>query len=135
MLKKVSNKPLLDDIIYIVDESGEIVWEWLASKHIDEMGFSIEARNTMFRYPNYVMSRTPGKVGGDWIHINTASWLGPNKWYDAGDQRFKPGNIIINPRNIDTVYIVDKETKKVVWEWTHHYKGGVAHCHEPEMIE
>ena len=22
--------------------------------------------------------------GVDWLHINCASWLGPNKWYDAG---------------------------------------------------
>jgi len=67
--------------------------------------------------------------------MNTISPLPENKWYDAGDKRFKPGNILINPRNIDTLFIVDKETKKIVWEWTHDYKGGLSHCHEPEMIE
>jgi len=30
---------------------------------------------------------------------------------------------------------VRKETKEIVWEWTHDYKGGLSHCHEPEMIE
>jgi len=67
--------------------------------------------------------------------MNTISPIPENKWYDAGDKRFKPGNILINPRNIDTLYIVDKETKKIVWEWTHNYKGGLSHCHETEMIE
>ncbi len=112
---KISDKPLLDDILYIVDESGKVVWEWLASDHIDEMGFSIEARTTMYRYPNYVMSRTPGEVGGDWIHVNTASWLGPNKWFDAGDRRFHPDNIIYDGRQTNTTGIIDHETGKIVW--------------------
>jgi hypothetical protein len=79
------------------------------------MGFSIEARNTMYRYPNYVMSRTPGKVGGDWIHINTASWLGPNKWYDQGDERFHPDNIIYDGRQTNTTGIIDHKTGEIVW--------------------
>jgi hypothetical protein len=113
--KKISDKPLLDDIIYIVDDAGKIIWEWLASSHIDEMGFSQEARNTMYRYPNYVMSRTPGQVGGDWIHVNTASWLGPNKLYDRGDERFHPENIIYDGRQTNTTGIIDRETGKIVW--------------------
>jgi hypothetical protein len=112
---KISDKPLLDDIIYIIDDQGKIIWEWLASDHIDEMGFSIEARNTMYRYPNYVMARTPGIVGGDWIHLNTASWVGPNKWYDQGDQRFHPENIIYDGRQTNTTGIIDHKTGKIVW--------------------
>lgn len=113
--RRISYRPLLDDILYIVNEEGNIVWEWLASDHIDEMGFSIEARNTIFRYPNYVQSRTPGKIGGDWIHINTASWLGPNKWYDQGDERFHPDNIIYDGRQTNTTGIIDHKTGKIVW--------------------
>jgi hypothetical protein len=30
---------------------------------------------------------------------------------------------------------VDKESKKIVWEFNHDYKGGFANGHEPEMIE
>jgi hypothetical protein len=112
---KISDKPLLDDIIYIIDEQGKIVWEWLASDHIEEMGISIEARNTMYRYPNYVMARTPGIVGGDWIHLNSASWVGPNKWYDQGDQRFHPDNIIYDGRQTNTTGIIDHKTGKIVW--------------------
>ena len=33
------------------------------------------------------------------------------------------------------MYIIDKQTGDVVWEGTHNYKGGMAHSHEPEMIE
>ena len=61
------------------------------------------------------MSRTPGKVGGDWIHINTASWIGPNKWYDQGDERFHPDNIIYDGRQTNTTGIIDRKTGKIVW--------------------
>ena len=67
--------------------------------------------------------------------MNSVQPLPENKWYDGGDERFKPGNILVNARNIDMMYIVDKQTNKVVWEGTHTYKGGMAHSHEPEMIE
>ncbi|MBI5605059.1 MAG: aryl-sulfate sulfotransferase [Deltaproteobacteria bacterium] len=112
---RISDKPLLDDIIYIVDEEGQIIWDWLASDHIEEMGLSNEARNTLYRYPNYVMSRTPGFVGGDWIHVNTASWVGPNPWYDKGDERFHPDNIIYDGRQTNTTGIIDHKTGKIVW--------------------
>ncbi len=103
--------------IYEVTPDKKIVWEWHAYNHLDLNRFS------------------PVTPEGDWLHMNTISPIPENKWYDAGDKRFKPGNILINPRNIDTLYIVDRETKEVVWEWTHKYKGGLSHCHEPEMIE
>ena len=41
---------------------------------------------------------------------------------------------LFSPRNLDMVVLVDKDTKKIVWEWTHTYKGGMAHQHEPQMI-
>jgi hypothetical protein len=140
--RQISYRPLLDDILYIIDEEGNILWEWLASDHIDEMGFSIEARNTMFRYPNYVMSRTPGKVGGDWIHVNTASWLGPNKWYDQGDERFHPDNIIYDGRQTNTAGIIDHKTGNLVWHLGPDYEsteklrdiGSLVGQHHAHMI-
>jgi len=113
--KKISDKPLYDDFIFEVDYSGKILFEWLASEYIDEMGFDRLARIVMYRYPNYTMTRTPGVVGGDWIHVNTASWLGPNKWYDQGDDRFHPDNIIYDGRQTNTTGIIDRKTGKLVW--------------------
>jgi len=113
--KRISDKPLYDDVILEVDYSGKILFEWLASDHVREMGFSRLARIVMYRYPNYTMTRTPGVVGGDWIHINSASWLGPNKWYDSGDERFNPENIIYSGRQTNTMGIIDRKTGKIVW--------------------
>ena len=103
--------------IYEINREGEIVWEWHAHNHLDLNRFS------------------PATPEGDWLHVNSVAPIPENKWYDGGDQRFKPGNIILNARNIDEIFIIDKESKEVVWRGTHHYKGGMAHSHEPEMIE
>ncbi len=103
--------------LYEVDQAGKVVWEWHAHNYLDLNRFS------------------PITPEGDWLHVNSIAPLPENRWFDAGDQRFRPGNILVNARNIDTMYIVDKQTKKVVWEGTHDYKGGMAHSHEPEMIE
>ena len=50
-----------------------------------------------------------------WSAGNTASWLGPNKWYEAGDKRFHPDNIIANNLS-DTMFIVSRETGEIVWQ-------------------
>ena len=102
--------------LYEVNLDGEVVWEWHAHNHIDLNLFS------------------PATPEGDWLHVNSVAPLPENKWYDAGDERFRPGNILLNARNINVVYIIDKETKQIVWEGTHNYKGGMAHAHEAEMI-
>jgi hypothetical protein len=113
--RKISDKKLYDDIIFEVDYEGKVLFEWLASDHIKEMGFDEVARTTMYRYPNYVMTRTRGVVGGDWIHVNSASWLGHNKWYDKGDKRFHPDNIIYDGRQTNTTGIISRKTGKIVW--------------------
>ncbi len=112
---KISDKKLYDDVIIEVDYDGKELFRWLASDHINEMGFDNISRIVMYRYPNYSMTRTPGVVGGDWIHVNTASWLGPNKWYDQGDSRFHPDNIIYDGRQTNTTGIIDRKTGKIVW--------------------
>lgn len=116
-IQKRSTLQLRGSVTYEVNPQGEVVWEWHEYKYLDLNKFS------------------PVCEMMDWTHTNTIVTLPENHWYDEGDERFKPGNILLNPRNLDTVYIVDKDTKEIVWEWTHDYVGGLSHCHEPEMIE
>lgn len=121
---KISDKELYDDYIVEVDKNGKIIWEWLASDHFDEMNFDEEAKKTMRKYPTYSMTRTPGKKGGDWIHVNSASYLGENHWWDEDKEKYKmfrPGNVIISNRQTNTSCIIDKETGKIVWQIGPHY--------------
>ena len=111
--KKISDKRLLDDVIYEIDWEGNVIWEWVCSEHFDEYGFSEAEKNALFRDPN--MHDCDGGVG-DWMHINSMSVLGPNKWYDAGDERFHPDNIIWDARETNITAIISKKTGKVVWK-------------------
>lgn len=109
----ISDKPLVDDIFYEVTWDGDIVWEWLCSDHFEEMGFSEAAKNLLARNPTMVLGK--GEVG-DWMHVNSVSLLGPNKWYDAGDERFHPDNIIWDGRQTNIIAITDKKTGRIVWQ-------------------
>ena len=43
------------------------------------------------------------------------SVLGPNRFYDQGDERFHPDNIIWDARESNIIAIIDKRTGKIVW--------------------
>ncbi|MDR1134252.1 MAG: aryl-sulfate sulfotransferase, partial [Synergistaceae bacterium] len=107
---RISEKPLLDDRFIEVDWEGNILWDWKANEHFEELGFDERARNALFRNPSVTYT---GR--GDWLHVNCVSTLGPNKWYDAGDERFHPGNIIWDARNANILAITAKKTGKIVW--------------------
>jgi hypothetical protein len=109
----ISNIPLHDDVIIEVTWHGDIVWEWVCSDHFDELGFDKAARDSIARYPNIVAS---GGGTGDWMHINSMSIIGPNRWYDTGDARFHPDNIIWDSRETNIIGIINKKTGKIVWQ-------------------
>ncbi|MGN1101397.1 MAG: aryl-sulfate sulfotransferase, partial [Huintestinicola sp.] len=108
--RNITDKRLIDDKIIEVDWEGNILWSWRASDHFDELGFDEAAKNTLYRNPGI-----HGEAGGDWMHINNFSTLGENKWYDGGDERFHPDNIIFDARNSNILGIIEKKTGKIVW--------------------
>ncbi len=110
---EITEKTLLDDTFVEVDWDGDICWEWVASEHFESLGFSEEARNTLHRIPNM---REAGGGMADWLHINAMSYLGPNRWYDQGDERFHPENIIWSSRQANIVAVTRKETGELVWK-------------------
>lgn len=112
--KEISDKRLLDDTIIEVDWEGNVVWEWSVNEHFDELGFSEAAKNVLFRNPN--VHNTKNGVMCDWMHINSMSLLGPNPWYDRGDERFHPDNIIWDAREANILAITSKKTGKIVWK-------------------
>jgi hypothetical protein len=106
----VARATLEDDRLIEVSSKGDIVWEWIASDHIDEFGFSPAARNAIKASPGVNAAR--GSF--DWLHINSATYVGPNHWFDAGDRRFAPNNVIISSRQASFLAIVARDGK-VVW--------------------
>jgi hypothetical protein len=118
----ISDKTLLDDAIIEVNWKGELIWEWVCSEHFNEMGFTEEAKNTLYRLP-HPMRNQSGEVG-DWMHMNSISLVGPNKWHDSGDDRFDPSNIIWDGRSTNITAITSKKTGKIVWQIGPDYIAG-----------
>jgi hypothetical protein len=105
---------LLDDVIYEVNQAGEIVWTWMAGDHLDELGFTPEQ-----------LELVRNSSDPDYLHVNSMRPIGPNRWFSAGDQRFHPDNVIIGSRNANLVSIIDRRTGTVVWSL------GPTHRSEP----
>ena len=111
-----------DDRIIEIDEYGGISWQWRSIDHVEEIGLSEAAKSTMYR-----ASVLPTDYDGlhsamllrdpfDWLHSNSASYVGPNHWYDDGDLRFHPENIIFDSRNTNIIAIISRTTGEFTWK-------------------
>jgi len=99
------------DYVWEVNEQKEIIWEWWSGDHLEAFSsWDIESP--------------------DPIHSNSIQALPPNRWFEAGDERFRPGNILVSGRNLDTIFIVDRVTGDVVWTYT----NGLDRQHEAVMV-
>jgi hypothetical protein len=118
----VADTSLEDDRLIEVNAAGEVVWEWVASDHVEELGFSVAARRAIKAGAGAGAGRGGGEGGGaaqgrdsfDWLHVNSATYVGPNRWFDAGDRRFAPDNVIISSRQASFVAIIARDGK-IVW--------------------
>ena len=114
----ISPKNLKENYYIEVTPENEIVWEWHTSKHFNEFEFSEEAIRLIYRQ------------GGDCFHANTLEVL-PGNELGKEDSRFRKGNILSCQRNTNYIFIIDKETKKIVWKWG---KGNLVGPHHPTML-
>jgi hypothetical protein len=88
-----------DDILEI-NRAGQTIWEWRSGKHLK--GYY-----------------DPDTTSNEITHLNSVQELPPNKWFDQGDSRFRPGNLLISARNLNAIFVIDRMTKKVVWNYDH----------------
>jgi arylsulfotransferase ASST len=112
----VADVTIEDDRLIEVSRTGEVLWAWMASDHIDEFKLSPEARAVIKAGP---ASNGPAGAAGrrtfDWLHVNSAHYVGPNRWFDAGDTRFAPTNVIISSREASLLAIVARDGH-IVWQ-------------------
>lgn len=112
--KNISPIMLEDDNVIETDAEGNIIWRWEMQKHFNELGLDAMTKLVIYKSPS--IKHTQPVPMGDWAHINCVSVLGPNKWYDAGDERFHPDNLIMDSRQLNIIFIVSKKTGKIVWK-------------------
>jgi len=92
---------LLSSYLMEVTPRREVVWEWRSEDHIEDFTRTL---GVQFPRPN-----------PDWTHTNTVQVLPETP--ASRDRRFKAGNVIISPRELDAAVIIEKETGKIVWGW------------------
>jgi len=120
-LASISDLPLEDDRLIEYGADGKMRWSWQISDHVDELGLSPAARAAIKAGAGggagpaaLARAGTAPRREYDWTHINSATYLGPNRWFDAGDQRFAPDNVIISSRQASFLVIVARDGH-VVW--------------------
>ena len=106
----VADVALEDDRLIEISPEGKIIWEWTASQHVGELGFSAAARAAI----RGSAGANPVHAGLDWLHLNSATYVGPNHWFDKGDRRFASENILISSRQASFVAIIARDGS-VVW--------------------
>jgi hypothetical protein len=134
---QVTDRRLEDDRLIEVSGDGKVLWDWRASDHVDEFGFSEEARSAIRRAIGFNSARD----SYDWLHINAASYVGPNRWYDEGDARFAPDNVVISSRESNIIAIVGR-SGRIVWRMGPDYResdalrqvGQIIGQHNPHII-
>ncbi|QIR41723.1 ArsR family transcriptional regulator (plasmid) [Tolypothrix sp. PCC 7910] len=114
----VSNRPIADQQIVEVSRDGQVVWSWTVGDHIDEFGITDQGRKLLRQLYQ------EGDQGFGFLTINNMQPIGPNRWFDAGDRRFAPDNIVIDSREASFIAIIDKQTGKIVWRLGPDYGSG-----------
>jgi len=134
---QISDRRLEDDRLLEIAWDGKVLWEWKTSDHVDELGFDAGARAVIRQAPGFNSARD----SFDWLHINAASYVGPNHWFDEGDQRFAPENVVISSRAANIIAIVNR-AGKIVWRMGPDYResealrklGQIIGQHNPHII-
>jgi len=136
----ISKRQLSDEVIYEINWDGTPTgFEWHASEHFNQMGFDNTSKHGIFN--------NPGILGdGDYLHMNSMSVLGENKWYTMDPinySYFNPENIIVSSRNGDFIAIISKHTGDIVWRVGPYYSndteagrklGQIIGLHHAHMI-
>ena len=92
------DKTTATDYLQEVDRRGRVVWEWRSLEHLDS-------------FPEVDRERQ------DPLHVNSIHELPPNRLFDDGDERFRPGNILASARHINAIFIIDRRSGQVVWQY------------------
>ncbi len=114
---------------------SETTWFWRATgqttratcrRSIDGAGSSGSGvrSNISTAFPTWDRDRK------DPTHINSIHELQPNRLFAGGDERFRPGNILVSARHLNAIFIIDKTSGQVVWQ----YNGDLDYQHEATMV-
>jgi hypothetical protein len=113
VLVPVLDRTTRSDDLLEIDRQGNVVWEWHSAVHLAHL---------FTREVNRMVDRT---------HINSVQELPENIWFRNGDERFRPGNVLVSSRSLNAALLIDRRTGAVVWV----YNDQLDRQHEALMIE
>jgi len=108
VVPEITDEPVRDQNIYEVTPEGEIVWQWSAIDHREQLGISEESIALLL--DPKIRNRRTGLLA-----LNNMQPLGPNKWFRGGDTRFNPDNLMIDSRDGNFIAIIEKTSGDIVW--------------------
>jgi len=122
---------ILEDGIYELTPTNEVVWKWSALEHLNEFGFS----ESSLKLIKESLARNDKTAPFDYLHFNNMSVVGANKWFDAGDVRFHPDNIVVASREANFTAIIDKKSGKIVWHIGPDYEPSIGANKLPRPVD
>ncbi|HKJ69015.1 MAG TPA: aryl-sulfate sulfotransferase [bacterium] len=114
---ELSPDTLLSDFIVEKTSDCGVVWRWNSDEHARELQNFVEI--------TFPVDHT------DWAHTNTVEVLRENV-LASRDPRFQAGNVLTSFRNVNTIAVIDRKTKKIVWAWG---PGVLDRQHMPTLLE
>ncbi len=108
--------PVFDDLITVLDPDGQVLRQVSVLDAFENSRYAL------------LLDRMP-KNTDDILHTNTLEVL-DGRLADRSPV-FKAGNVLISPRNIDVIAVVDMEEERVVWALT----GMWSRQHDPEVLD
>jgi hypothetical protein len=119
------------DLILRIRRSGEELWRFNFGDHVERL---CELAGLPLPIP-YARRLSDGSFQpcgpADWAHANTVEVL-PATPLGQRDPRFRPGNVLVSFRALDTIAVVDPELDEFVWAWG---PGVIDGQHQPTMLE
>jgi hypothetical protein len=110
-------KDLTNEFVLVLDLDGRKVWTWHTADHLDELEeISRRLRGKSLEYWPEEIDQKKGMF--KFTHLNTVLPLPPNKIGEK-DSRFRPRNVLLNCWHTGLVFIIDRDSKKIVW--SHHF--------------
>jgi hypothetical protein len=108
------SRPVLEDLVGLVDQSGNVIRKVSVLKAFEQSS-----------YASFLANRphTP-----DILHTNAIEAFDGTHAHRS--PVFKQGNILISPRNINVIAIMDMDAEKIVWALS----GQWAAQHEPALL-
>lgn len=97
------------DAIIIINRDKEVVWEWYPHKQLNISDWPISYSENRQYWPN----------------INRIEYLPEGNPFNGKE------SLLVSLRMVDTLAIIDMETKEVSWRWG---RGEISHQHDPHLL-